>query len=143
MKTSDRGIALIKEFEGCKLKAYKCPAGKWTIGFGATGQAIVEGLVWSQEQADAALLKHIAEFEQAVSDQITVPLTQGQFDALVSFTYNLGARRLRNSTLRRLLNKGDYSGAAKQFALWISKGTPYEAGLRRRREAERQLFAGA
>jgi len=84
-----------------------------------------------------------AEFEQAVSDLITVPLTQGQFDALVSFTYNLGAGRLRESTLRRKLNSGDYSGAAKEFGKWISKGTPYEAGLRRRREAERQLFAGA
>ncbi len=143
MNISERGISLIKEFEGCRLRAYKCPAGKWTVGWGSTGANIKEGTVWSQEQADAALAKHLAEFEQAVSDLITVPLTQGQFDALVSFTYNLGAGRLRESTLRRKLNAGDYSGAAKEFGKWISKGTAYESGLRRRREAERQLFAGA
>lgn len=143
MNISQRGIDLIKEFEGCKLKAYKCPAGVWTIGYGATGSGIVEGLVWSQEQADAALAKHIAEFTSAVNSLVTVPLTQGQFDALVSFTYNLGAGRLRKSTLLRLLNSGDYSGAAKQFGRWINKGTSFESGLRRRREAERQLFTGA
>ena len=143
MKISEKGIALIKEFEGCRLTAYKCPAGKWTIGWGATGPKIIEGLKWSQDQADSALMAHVSEFERAVSDLITVPLTQGQFDALVSFTYNLGPDRLRNSTLRKMLNGGDYAGAAKQFGLWISKGTPAEPGLRRRREAERQLFAGA
>jgi len=140
---SQRGIDLIKEFEGCRLKAYKCPAGVWTIGYGATGSGIVEGFVWSQEKADAALAKHLAEFSSAVTSLVTVPVTQSQFDALVSFAYNVGANALRKSTLLRLLNSGDYSGAAKQFGRWINKGTSFESGLRRRREAERQLFTGA
>jgi len=142
MKISQRGIDLIKSFEGCRLEAYKCPAGIWTIGYGATGPSIKEGMKWTQEQAEAALLKHVAEFESAVNSMVTVPITQAQFDALVSFVYNIGPNAFRKSTLLDLLNDGDYSGAAQQFARWISKGTPAEPGLRRRREAERQLFAG-
>lgn len=143
MKISQRGIDLIKSFEGCKLTSYKCPAGVWTIGYGCTGKDIKEGLVWSQEQADSALAKHLDEFSRGVSDLLKVPVTQGQFDALVSFAYNVGLKALRDSTLLRMLNSGDYSGAAGQFCRWINKGTAFEAGLRRRREAERQMFAGA
>ncbi len=143
MKISQRGIDLIKSFEGCKLTAYKCPAGVWTIGYGSTGPAIKEGLRWTQEQAEAALLKHVTEFESAVNSLVTVPITQAQFDALVSFVYNVGPRAFRESTMLDLLNDGDYSGAAGQFGRWINKGTPAEPGLRRRREAERQMFAGA
>lgn len=142
MKISQRGIDLIKSFEGCKLKAYKCPAGKWTIGYGTTGPGIKQGLTWSQEQAEAALGKHLQEFSQGVTDLLQVAVTQAQFDALVSFAYNVGLGALRKSTLLRLLNSGDYSGAAGQFGRWINKGTAFEAGLRRRREAERQMFAG-
>ena len=142
MNISKRGIDLIKSFEGCKLTSYKCPAGVWTIGWGTTGPTIVSGLKWSQEQADSAFEKHLAEFSQGVTDLLKVPVTQSQFDALVSFAYNVGLGALRKSTLLRLLNSGDYSGAAGEFGKWINKGTDFEAGLRRRREAERQLYAG-
>ena len=142
MKISQRGIDLIKSFEGCRLTAYKCPAGIWTIGFGTTGTAIKEGLVWSQAQADEALAKHLEEFSRGVTDLLKVSVTQGQFDALVSFAYNVGPGALRKSTLLKMLNDGDYSGAAGQFIRWINKGSSFEAGLRRRREAERQMFAG-
>lgn len=141
MKISDSGIALIKHFEGCKLKAYLCPAGVWTIGYGHT-DGVKAGMAWTQQQADDALARDLQSFESAVSACVTVPITQSQFDALVSFAFNCGAGALRKSTLLRLLNAGDYSGAEKQFGRWISKGTAAEKGLRRRRKAEALLFSG-
>lgn len=141
MKISDSGIALIKRFEGCKLKAYLCPAGVWTIGYGHTGE-VKQGMVWTQQQADDALMQDLQFFESAAYSYVTVPLKQNQFDALVSFAFNCGVGALRKSTLLRLLNAGDYSGAEKQFARWISKGTAAEKGLRRRRKAEALLFSG-
>lgn len=142
MKISETGIALIKRFEGCKLNAYLCPAGVWTIGYGHTGE-VKQGMVWTQQQADDALARDLQSFESAVSACVTVPITQSQFDALVSFAFNCGVGALRKSTLLRLLNAGDYVGAEKQFARWISKGTAAEKGLRRRRKAEALLFNGA
>lgn len=141
MKISETGIALIKRFEGCKLNAYLCPAGVLTIGYGHTGE-VKQGMVWTQQQADDALARDLQSFESAVSACVTVPITQSQFDALVSFAFNCGVGALRKSTLLRLLNAGDYVGAEKQFARWISKGTAAEKGLRRRRKAEALLFSG-
>lgn len=140
MKTSADGIDLIKHFEGCKLKAYKCPAGKWTIGYGHTGDDVHDGLVWTQQQADDALQSDLDRFEKGVESLVTVPLKQCQFDALVSFAYNLGLGRLKGSTLLKMLNDGRYEGAADQLLLWVSRGTAYEKGLTLRRKAERSLF---
>lgn len=137
------GVALVKEFEGCMLLAYPDPktgGDPWTIGWGHTGPEVKKGLRWTQAQADAALTEDLAKYEAAVRNQITVPLTQNQFDALVSFCYNLGPGNLFKSTLRRLLNSGQKNAAADEFPRWISAGTPAEPGLRRRRAAERALF---
>ncbi|EKS6326456.1 lysozyme [Enterobacter hormaechei] len=144
MQTSDKGIALIKEFEGCKLTAYQDSVGVWTIGYGWTqpvdGKPIRAGMTINQEAAERLLKTGLVSYESDVSRLVKVGLTQGQFDALVSFTYNLGARSLSTSTLLRKLNAGDYAGAADEFLRWNKAGGKVLNGLTRRREAERALF---
>lgn len=144
MQTSDKGIALIKEFEGCKLTAYQDSVGIWTIGYGWTqpvdGKPIRAGMTIKQETAERLLKTGLVSYESDVSRLVKVGLTQGQFDALVAFTYNLGARSLSTSTLLRKLNAGDYTGAADEFMSWNKAGGKALKGLTRRREAERALF---
>ena len=144
MQTSDKGIALIKQFEGCKLTAYQDSVGVWTIGYGWTqpvdGKPIRAGMTIKQETAERLLKTGLVSYESDVSRLVKVGLTQGQFDALVSFTYNLGARSLSTSTLLRKLNAGDYAGAADEFPSWNKAGGKVLNGLTRRREAERALF---
>ena len=144
MQTSDKGIAMIKEFEGCKLTAYQDSVGVWTIGYGWTqpvdGKPIRAGMTINQETAERLLKTGLVSYESDVSRLVKVGLTQGQFDALVSFTYNLGARSLSTSTLLRKLNAGDYVGAADEFMRWNKAGGKVLNGLTRRREAERALF---
>lgn len=144
MQTSDKGIALIKQFEGCKLTAYQDSVGVWTIGYGWTqpvdGKPIRAGMTIKQETAERLLKTGLVSYESDVSRLVKVGLTQGQFDALVSFTYNLGARSLSTSTLLRKLNAGDYAGAANEFQRWNKAGGKVLTGLTRRREAERALF---
>ena len=136
---SKAGLDLIKSFEGCRLTAYLCPAGVLTIGYGSTGGHVTPGKTITQAEADALVLKDVARFEKGVSDSITVPLNQNQFDALVSFAFNCGNSALAESTLRKRLNAGeDPNTVAKQeLPRWTSKGM---AGLVRRREAEVNLF---
>ncbi len=144
MQTSDKGIALIKEFEGCKLTAYQDSVGVWTIGYGWTqpvdGKPIRAGMTINQETAERLLKTGLVSYESDVSRLVKVGLSQGQFDALVSFTYNIGARSLSTSTLLRKLNAGDYAGAADEFLRWNKAGGKVLNGLTRRREAERALF---
>jgi len=144
MQTSDKGIALIKEFEGCKLTAYQDSVGVWTIGYGWTqpvdGKPIRAGMTIKQETAERLLKTGLVSYESDVSRLVKVGLTQGQFDALVSFTYNLGSRSLSTSTLLLKLNAGDYTGAANEFLRWDKAGGKVLSGLTRRREAERALF---
>ncbi len=144
MQTSDKGIALIKQFEGCKLTAYQDSVGVWTIGYGWTqhvdGKPIRAGMTIKQETAERLLKTGLVSYESDVSRLVKVGLTQGQFDALVSFTYNLGSRSLSTSTLLRKLNAGDYAGAADEFLRWNKAGGKVLNGLTRRREAERALF---
>lgn len=144
MQTSEKGIALIKQFEGCKLTAYQDSVGVWTIGYGWTqpvdGKPIRAGMTIKQEAAERLLKTGLVSYESDVSRLVKVGLTQGQFDALVSFTYNLGARSLSTSTLLRKLNAGDYAGAADEFLRWNKAGGKVLNGLTRRREAERALF---
>ena len=150
MKLSQVGIDLIKHFEGCSLTSYLCPAGVPTIGYGATGNDVRLGMTWTQAQADERFLHDVEQFERDVLSLVKVPLTQGQFDALVSFAYNCGsdidsdtkAEGLGDSTLLKLFNAGHADLAARQFGLWISRGTAAESGLRRRRKAEELLFVG-
>ncbi|CZY39227.1 lysozyme [Enterobacter hormaechei] len=144
MQTSEKGIALIKQFEGCKLTAYQDSVGVWTIGYGWTqpvdGKPIRAGMTIKQETAERLLKNGLVSYESDVSRLVKVGVTQGQFDALVSFTYNLGARSLSTSTLLRKLNAGDYAGAADEFMRWNKAGGKVLNGLTRRREAERALF---
>ncbi len=144
MQTSDKGIALIKQFEGCKLTAYQDSVGVWTIGYGWTqpvdGKPIRAGMTIKQETAERLLKTGLVSYEGDVSRLVKVGLTQEQFDALVSFMYNLGTRSLSTSTLLRKLNAGDYAGAADEFLRWNKAGGKVLNGLTRRREAERALF---
>ncbi|EEV7373656.1 lysozyme [Escherichia coli] len=147
MQTSDKGIALIKQFEGCKLTAYPDPGtggAPWTIGYGWTqpvdGKLVRPGMTIDQATADRLLKTGLVSYENDVSRLVKVKLSQGQFDALVSFTYNLGFRSLSTSTLLSKLNAGDYAGAADEFPRWNKAGGKVLNGLTRRREAERALF---
>lgn len=147
MKTSDRGIELIKAHEGLRLEAYPDPAHGWkvaTIGYGHTSAAgppkVERGMKITEAGADAILRQDLAKFEGYVTDAVKVPLNQNEFDALVSFTFNLGPGNLRSSTLLRKLNAGDRAGAADEFLKWDKAGGKKLAGLTKRREAERALF---
>ena len=144
MKTSPAGIALIKRFEGLELKAYKDIAGVWTIGWGHTGPGVIAGLEWTEAQAEMMLLRDLLPREQAIEDLVAVDLHQNEFDALVSFVYNVGIEAFRKSTALRRLNRGDRIGAADALT-WFNKATVggvlrEVAGLARRRAAERDLF---
>ena len=140
-RVGPEGLALIKEFEGLSLKAYKCPADVWTIGYGTT-RGVKPGQVISEAEAEAMLRADVDRFAKGVAESVKVPLAQHQFDALVTFAYNVGLGAFRTSTLLRLLNKGEYASAAKQFARWNRAGNRALPGLTRRREAERKLFEG-
>lgn len=153
MRISAHGIAVAHYFEACKLVAYPDPGSKdgkpWTIGWGHTGPEVVKGLVWTQAQADAAFEKDLLRFEAAVARLVKVPVTQGQYDALVLFAYNVGpgdAKRgiqgLETSTLLKMLNAGDYQGAAGQFKRWNKNDGKVMRGLIRRRAAEVALWSG-
>lgn len=144
MKTSANGIAHIKEFEGFRGKRYLCPANKPTIGYGHVIVDSERATLWNvelnEDQATKLLMKDLVRFEDAVSAMVAVPLTQGQFDALVSFAYNLGEAKLRSSTLLKLLNAGDYEGARKQINRWVYSNGKKLDGLIRRRARETEMF---
>ncbi|MDP2269444.1 MAG: glycoside hydrolase family protein [Archangium sp.] len=137
---SQKGIDLIKEFEGLRLKAYRDPVGVWTIGYGHTGSDVKPGQVISQTRAEQLLKGDTGWAQDAVRRSVKVPLSQGQFDALTSFTYNLGGGALASSTLVKKLNARDYAGAQKEFARWVHAGGQVLAGLVRRRAAEAKMF---
>ena len=141
MKTAQKGLELIKHFEGCELTAYKCPAGVWTIGYGHI-KGVSEGMTITQEQAEQMLLDELVEYENYINELVSVDLSQNQFDALVSWVYNLGPSNLRSSTLLKVLNSGDYNGVPAQIMRWNKAGGKVLEGLTRRREAEALLFEG-
>lgn len=132
---------IIKEFEGLRLEAYKCPADVWTIGYGHT-RGVIPGDVITKKEAEAFLSEDVEDAESAVNEYVNVKLNQNQFDALVSFVYNLGAGNFKSSTLLRKLNQGDYLGAANEFERWNKAGGKVLNGLVRRRKAESNLFIG-
>tara|TARA_Y100001951_G_C11261875_1_gene253002 strand:- start:782 stop:1237 length:456 start_codon:yes stop_codon:yes gene_type:complete len=145
MEISQEGLSLIKKFEGCKLQSYKCAAGVWTIGYGSTN-GIEEGMKISQERADMLLLEDVEIFEEAVNELVKVPLEQNQYDALVTWTFNLGPTNLKNSTLLKVLNNKEYENVPEQIKRWNKATVNGERqvleGLVRRREAEALLFEG-
>lgn len=136
MKTSQRGMELIKSFEGCKYKAYKAvPSEKyWTIGYGHYGPDVTEGMYITPEEATLLLKKDLAKFERQVSE-IKLNLNQNQFDALVSFTYNCGPKNLHKLVLGRTLSQ-----IADAMLLYCKAGGKELKGLKRRRAVERDLF---
>jgi len=142
MKISPKGLDLIQRFEGCKLTAYLCPAGVLTIGYGHTGPNVRKGMTIEPFEADNLLADDLARFEVGVSEVINKPMTQGQFDALVSFAFNLGLGALRGSTLASKFKQGDHAGAAGEFPKWVWAGGKMLPGLVKRRLAEKLLFEG-
>ena len=140
MKTINQaGIDLIKEFEGLSLKAYKCMAGKWTIGYGHT-LTTKEGMVITQEQADEILKTDLSYFERKVEKLVTVPLTDNEFSALVCFVFNIGAANFERSTLLKLLNRGWYEQVPAQLMRWNKVNGQVVGGLSRRRSAEAKIW---
>jgi GH24 family phage-related lysozyme (muramidase) len=141
LSTGAKGIALIKSFEGLSLNKYQDIVGKWTIGY---GHLILPDEVFNvaltEAQAETLLRRDLAVSEKGVNQYVLVPLTQNQFDALVSFTFNLGVGNLKSSTLLRVLNAHQYQSAADEFLRWDKAGGKQVAGLTRRRTAERALF---
>lgn len=138
-KTSLKGLALIKTYEGLRTNAYLCPANVWTIGYGHT-LTTKPGMMISHQDAEKLLERDLERFEKAVIKNVTVPLTQNQFDALVSFTFNVGIGAFKTSTLLSYLNRKDYSGAAEQFLRWTRAGKQILPGLVKRRKDEFKLF---
>lgn len=139
MITSQHGVDHIKSFESCQLKAYLCPANVWTIGYGHTA-GVKSGDQISQMQAERYLKADLVRVEQDIQKIVRVPLTQGQFDALVSFAFNCGTRALSTSTLLRKLSQRDYSGAAEEFPRWVYANGKRLGGLERRRRLEKRMF---
>lgn len=141
MKISQEGISLIKKFEGCELEAYQDAVGIWTIGYGHI-KGVKEGMTITKQQAEEMLVHELTEYEQHVLNQVSISLDQCMFDALVSWTFNLGPTNLSSSTLLKVLNSGDYEGVPAQIKRWNKAGGKVLEGLVRRREAEALLFEG-
>lgn len=139
MKTSKQGLDLIKRFEGLRLKAYKDQGGLLTIGYGST-RGVTKDLVITAQEAEDRLRDDLSHAEMAVLCQIKVPLTQHQFDALVSFTFNVGAGNLHDSILKKRVNAGDYVHASKWFLPWCKVHGVESEGLMNRRHAEMEFF---
>ena len=139
MRTSEAGIDLIKSFEGCRTVAYQDAVGVWTIGYGHTID-VKEGMSITQHQCDVMLEVDIETYENYVNKYVIVSLTQNQFDALVSWVYNLGPTNLRNSTMLKVLNAGNYNEVPYQMKRWNRAGGKVLKGLVVRRKAEAELF---
>ena len=141
MNISEEGKALIKKFEGCELKAYRCPVGKLTLGFGHV-KGVKEGDEWTKEKAEAMLDKELKEYEGYINDLVNVQLNQNQFDALVAWIYNLGPTNFRTSTLRKKLTPETMHEVPREIRRWNKANGEVLKGLVRRREAEALLFQG-
>jgi lysozyme len=137
---SECGVNLIKQFEGCKLKAYHDQGGVLTVGYGHTGVDVYEGMTITQEQADALLEQDLKATQNAIDRLVNVPLTNNQNGALLSFVYNIGQGNFKKSTLLKRLNAGQFEMAAAQFPAWDKVNGLTNTGLLRRRIAEKELF---
>lgn len=137
---SKQGLQLTEDFEGLELTAYQDQGGVWTIGYGHTGHDVYKGLTTTQEIAEQLLLHDVSTAELAVKRFVKVALEQHEYDAIVDFTFNLGAGRLAASTLLKKLNVGDKIGAALEFNKWDRVAGKVSKGLARRRMSEDELF---
>jgi len=139
MNISEEGLSLIKKFEGCELKAYRCAANVLTIGYGST-KGVTEDMEITKEEAESLLKEEMHEYEGYINDMVKVPLEQHQFDAMVSWVFNLGSGNLSSSTLLKKLNNSEYDEVPAQIKRWNKAGGKVLDGLIRRREAESLLF---
>ena len=146
MRMSAAGLAVVKEFEGLKLTAYKCPAAVWTVGYGHTSAAgnpiVTPDLVISNAEAEQILERDMVQYEDGVRKFVKVELTQNQFDALVDFAYNAGVGALQKSTLLKKVNAGKFDEVPAEFMKWTKGGGKELPGLVRRRRAEVKLWRG-
>ena len=137
---------LVKQFEGCKLKAYRCPAGVCTIGYGHTSDAgppkVYDGMRITQAEADEILRQDLIKFERSVQDLVKVKLTQNQFDVLVDFAYNAGVGNLKSSTMLKKINSGQLGAVPAELMKWTKGGGRELPGLVRRRQAEINWWVG-
>ena len=141
MNISEEGLALLKKFEGCELKAYQDSVGVWTIGYGHIKE-VKEGDQINKDEAEHLLAEEMPEYEGYINDMVEVPLDQCQFDALVCWVYNLGPTNFRSSTLLTVLNQERYNDVPREIKRWNKAGGEILKGLVRRREAEALLFEG-
>lgn len=146
MRMSAEGLALVKEFEGLRLKAYKCPAAVWTIGYGHTSAAgspeVSPGLEITKDEAEEILKRDMVQYEAGVEKLVKVELEQCQFDALVDFAYNAGVGALAKSTLLKKVNAEKFDEVPAEFMKWTKGGGKELPGLVRRRRAEVKLWRG-
>lgn len=144
MRVSEAGRRFIAQWEGDRLVAYRDTRGRWTIGRGHTGPEVVEGLRWTQAQSDEAFARDLQDEEACVNRHVNVALSQGQFDALVSFVHNVGCGNFATSSLLKKVNAQDFVGSCKEFPKWnkerVNGMLQVSAGLSNRRAAERAMF---
>lgn len=140
MDVKEKCMSVIKNFEGCKLKAYKDQKGLWTCGYGQIGPDIKEGTEWSIEQAEHALEIRVDSIISVLGRHLKTPLNDNQLAALTSLGYNIGIAALFGSTLFRLINERKYNEAANEFPKWCHIGNVTSPGLLKRRQAEQKLF---
>jgi lysozyme len=139
MRCNESGLSIIREFEGLRLKAYHCPAGVLTIGYGHT-RGVKQGDTVTEEIAERLLLQDVATVEAAIPRLITVPLNTNQFSAICAFLFNIGSDRLRGTRSQSVLNRGHYLEFADRLLIWNKANGKELSGLTRRRKAERELF---
>jgi lysozyme len=142
-RITKEGLELIKSFEGLRLETYLCPANIPTIGYGSTGSHVKMGMKITETEAEDLLIEDLERFEVGVEKLCKVQLSDNEFSALVSFSFNVGLGALEKSTLLKVLNSGDKVGAAPQFLRWNKAGGKVLNGLTKRREAEMKLFLKA
>lgn len=139
MKISEKGLELLKRFEGCRLIAYQDIGGKWTIGYGHIDNVSPRDVITS-DQADALLRLDVERFEKCLNEYVKVQISQNQFDALVCFAFNVGCQNFKTSTLLKYLNTKDFIRAADELKRWIYCNHIVSQGLYNRRMRERNLF---
>lgn len=141
---SKNGLAIIKKWEGLRTTSYLCPAGIPTVGYGSTGTHVKLGMTITEKQAEELLLKDVKRFENCVNECVKHPINQNQFDALVSWAFNVGCGNVRSSSLVKLLNQGKVSEASEELLLWCKATVKGEKvvlkGLLNRRKEEKALF---
>jgi lysozyme len=144
MNMNEPGLALIRDAEGLRLRAYRDATGIWTIGYGHTSAAgapkVVSRLEITRDEAETILARDVATFARGVASAVTVPLNDDQFSALVSFAYNVGLGNFRSSSVLKAVNAADFEAVPQRLALWVKAGGKTLPGLIKRRAAEAALF---